>query len=363
MSFFGQISDTWQAVVHLIIRPPRHEYSVNRELGPKCTIIGGKLVIREDLELMNPRGLVLKCSHFMPAEPEDEDILWEGSDGIPKLRPRKEPFPCVVYCHGNAGSRVDAVSLLPVLLPEDVGVFCFDFSGAGQSEGKFLSLGYYEKDDLSTVVDYLKSHERVTRIGLWGHSMGACTCLLYAASGGDQVASAMVVDSSFVSLEVVIQETAAVGKQKLAESVAPAITLMPDMFIPMAVAAIRRSIQNQAEYDIREVNPLSKCDKLLLPALFGHAEQDEMIPAYHSLRLHEAYGGNSTMIRFEGRHNTPRSPFFLDSALHFLKCILRPSGAVHPAEALVYHNASHIRGLLAGSASTSNRRTVGKGYR
>eukprot|EP00961_Rhodomonas_salina_P167297 2254503-Rhodomonas_salina.4 len=46
--------------------------------------------------------------------------------------------------------------------------------------------GYYEKDDLSTVVDYLKSHERVTRIGLWGHSMGACTCLLYAASGGDQ---------------------------------------------------------------------------------------------------------------------------------------------------------------------------------
>lgn len=23
-----------------------------------------------------------------------------------------------------------------------------------------------------------------------------------------------------------------------------------------------------------------------------------MIPAYHSLRLHEAYGGNSTMIRF-----------------------------------------------------------------
>eukprot|EP00961_Rhodomonas_salina_P167296 2254503-Rhodomonas_salina.3 len=55
-------------------------------------------------------------SHFMPAEPEDEDILWEvaivllslslcdaridfsvqGSDGIPKLRPRKEPFPCVV---------------------------------------------------------------------------------------------------------------------------------------------------------------------------------------------------------------------------------------------------------------------------
>ena len=44
-------------------------------------------------------------------------------------------------------------------------VFAFDFAGAGQSEGEYLSLGYFEKDDLATVVDYLKENERVTRIG------------------------------------------------------------------------------------------------------------------------------------------------------------------------------------------------------
>lgn len=52
MSFFGQIADTWQALIDLIIRPPRHEYNVNRDLGPRrLVIVKGGLVIREDIEV------------------------------------------------------------------------------------------------------------------------------------------------------------------------------------------------------------------------------------------------------------------------------------------------------------------------
>ena len=35
MSFFGQITDTWQALVDLVIRPPRHEYDLVRDLGQR----------------------------------------------------------------------------------------------------------------------------------------------------------------------------------------------------------------------------------------------------------------------------------------------------------------------------------------
>ena len=109
---------------------------------------------------------MLRCSHFQPAESTDEqDVL-----DVQKLRPKKDPFPCVIYCHGNAGSRVDALPLLPILLPHGVSVCSFDFSGAGQSEGQYLSLGYFEREDLRTVVEFLKSSQRVSRIGLWGHS-------------------------------------------------------------------------------------------------------------------------------------------------------------------------------------------------
>lgn len=44
--------------------------------------------------------------------------------------------------------------------------------GCGLSEGEYISLGYYEKDDLSVVIKYLRESGKVSTIGLWGRSMG-----------------------------------------------------------------------------------------------------------------------------------------------------------------------------------------------
>ena len=84
---------------------------MNRDLGHKRLLVQGKLVVREDIELMNTRGFVLKCSHFQPAELEEGE---SDLDSTTRVRPQKQPFPAVVYCHGNAGSRVDCLPVLPV---------------------------------------------------------------------------------------------------------------------------------------------------------------------------------------------------------------------------------------------------------
>jgi hypothetical protein len=41
------------------------------------------------------------------------------------------------------------------------------------------SLGYWERDDLGAVVDYLRASGDVGAIALWGRSMGAATALLH----------------------------------------------------------------------------------------------------------------------------------------------------------------------------------------
>lgn len=56
-------------------------------------------------------------------------------------------------------------------------VFCFDFAGSGISEGEYVSLGYYEKDDVACVVKHLRESGLVSTIGMWGRSMGACGCV------------------------------------------------------------------------------------------------------------------------------------------------------------------------------------------
>jgi len=71
------------------------------------------------------------------------------------LRPKREKlsnFPCLVYCHGNSGSRLDGLHLIKRVIKEGMGLFLFDFSGSGLSQGEYVTLGLNEKDDLETVI-------------------------------------------------------------------------------------------------------------------------------------------------------------------------------------------------------------------
>ena len=79
---------------------------------------------------MNYRGHILKCSWYIP----------DGSFN---------QIDCVVYCHGNSGSRLDALECVEKLLPIGLSVFSFDFAGCGMSEGEYVSLGHFEKDDIA----------------------------------------------------------------------------------------------------------------------------------------------------------------------------------------------------------------------
>lgn len=49
-----------------------------------------------------------------------------------------------------------------------MGLFCFDFSGSGLSEGEYITLGINESHDLECVVNYLVSLGKVSNIALWG---------------------------------------------------------------------------------------------------------------------------------------------------------------------------------------------------
>lgn len=57
--------------------------------------------------------------------------------------------------------------------------------GSGLSDGKWVTLGAHEVEDLGVVVRHLRSQGGVSSIGLWGRSMGAVTALLYSHSDPD----------------------------------------------------------------------------------------------------------------------------------------------------------------------------------
>ncbi len=67
-----------------------------------------------------------------------------------------------------------------------------------------MSLGHFEKQDLVSIVNHLRASDSVTRIGLWGRSMGAVTAILYSAN--DPSMACVVLDSPFSNLRTLAFE-------------------------------------------------------------------------------------------------------------------------------------------------------------
>mmetsp|Transcript_17308 Transcript_17308/g.16512 ORF Transcript_17308/g.16512 Transcript_17308/m.16512 type:complete len:90 (+) Transcript_17308:223-492(+) len=89
-------------------------------------------------------------------------------------------MPCVIYMHGNGGNKLEGLfSYAELLLQQGITLFCFDFSGCGLSEGKWVTLGWKEVHDLKAVTDYLLGLGTVSKIGFWGRSMGGATSILF----------------------------------------------------------------------------------------------------------------------------------------------------------------------------------------
>jgi hypothetical protein len=133
--FGGTYDDLWKAV----IRPPRDNYTDN-DLGPEKFNIKGKNYKRTDFTLINERNLKLHCSFW---EPYDEEREYDR-------------IPCVVYLHGNSSSRAEAAPEAKYLLPMGITLFSFDFAACGRSEGEYISLGWFEREDVNCVIEFLR---------------------------------------------------------------------------------------------------------------------------------------------------------------------------------------------------------------
>ena len=275
--------ELWKAV----IRPTRDEYSLD-ELGKTSFIHHKKHFKRTDLTLTNKRNLKLACSFWEPVDEERK---------FPKL-------PCVVYLHGNASSRTEIFPELYYLLSSDITVFAFDFSGCGKSEGEYISLGWYERDDVECVINYLRSTNKVATIGLWGRSMGAVTAIMYGDR--DPSIAGLVLDSPFFSLKVLTEELA---KERAAS--------IPNFILTKGVKMIRETIKEKANFDINDIEPKVFAERCFIPALFCHGLNDTFVNVHHCKDLYEVYEGDKRIIYVEGDHNTARPRFFRDSASIF----------------------------------------------
>jgi hypothetical protein len=146
-------------LAHAIVRPRRAQYTLG-DLGPRRFHFMGKEFCREDVTLTNKKGLSLQCSHWKPLDDTkgSRTTTTTTSTTTTEVVPAAAAtaLPCVIYLHENASSRASVVPLLSRLLSLGATVFAFDFAGSGMSGGDFVSLGYFESEDLGCVLQHLR---------------------------------------------------------------------------------------------------------------------------------------------------------------------------------------------------------------
>lgn len=264
-------------------------------LGPPAFTFCGKRFTRTDFTLKTKRGFKLECSHWEPVERITDKI------------------PIVIYMHGNSSARVEVLPQLSYLLSMGVAVFSFDFAGSGKSDGEYVSLGYYEREDLCCVVAHLRATNVVSTIALWGRSMGAATSLMFGSR--DPSIACMILDSPFADLTQLAEEMVEKGRDQG--------IVVPTFVVSMALRMITGSVKKQAGVNIKNISPISHADKCFIPAFFVAGEHDDFIKKHHAEAIYEKYAGDKNIIIVEGDHNSPRPKFMFDSASIFLQTCLQ----------------------------------------
>jgi alpha/beta superfamily hydrolase len=204
------------------------------------------------------------------------------------------------------------------LLSLGVSVVAFDFAGSGKSDGEFVSLGYYEQEDLQTVVHYLRSSGEVSAIALWGRSMGAATAIMYGSR--DPTLSCMILDSAFTDLTGLAIE--------MVEKVKEQGFNVPNFVVSMTLRMIKSSIKSQAGFSIRRIAPIEHVNRCFIPAMFVAGDNDAFIDKRHSKRLYEMYAGDKNIVIVDGDHNSLRPRYMLQSACLFLQSCMQLSPSI-----------------------------------
>lgn len=180
--------------------------------------------------------------------------------------PAEAPIGTVIFCHGQNGSMD---SDLPQAVPfyhAGYNVLMFNFRAHGNSEGKNITFGAFEKEDLLGAVDFLAQEKGIQQVAVIGFSMGAAVAMIGAALT-DKI-SVLVLDGIFWRFLDVIDFW--LRKRHLPY---PVSTWIANLVV------IGASIRTNTR--MAQVSPRLWAKHLeRIPVLFIHGEQDSLVPLW-----------------------------------------------------------------------------------
>ena len=179
------------------------------------------------------------------------------------------PAKVVVIAHGHTWNRLNSIKYANIFYNLGYNIVIYDHAYFGESEGAYTTLGYYERHDLSSVLDFVRNKFGADAfVGLHGESMGAATVLLSLGLRSD---------IDFVVADCPFSDTMKYYRQLCFQ-----ITHLPGFpIVDMSNAMSKRKFG----YDFKKVSPIADVKNSNVPICFIHGKKDTFIRPSHSEKM------------------------------------------------------------------------------
>ncbi|HEV7838625.1 MAG TPA: alpha/beta fold hydrolase, partial [Gemmatimonadaceae bacterium] len=221
--------------------------------------------------------------------------------------PAETPIGSVIVCHGFKGFAHWAFFpyLARTLAENGLTAITFDFSGSGigRDRESFSEPGAFagntlsrEQDDLDNLVDYAKRKKLITRkFGLFGHSRGGGSAILFAAAPDSDVSSLVTWAAISYPNRWSKDDVATWRRQGYAEvtnsRTGQIMRLGTDL------------LEDVELYSQTKLNIEAAAAKIKVPWLIVHGTADETVPSSEAERLHALSPGVSTLRLVKGANH------------------------------------------------------------
>lgn len=218
-----------------------------------------------------------------------EETTIESEDGL-KLWGKmyfqeEESDKWVIIAHGYTSSSENIQPIALNFYKQGYNVLTPDMRAHGNSEGKFIGMGWLDRKDILKWIDYVVNFNPNSQIVLYGESMGGATVMMTSGEKLPSNVKAIVEDCGYTSVWDMFEA-------QLDERFG--LPSFPILNSAKAVTQIR------AKYDISEASALEQVKKSVTPMLFTHGGNDTYVPTEMIYKLYDAATCEKDMLVIDG---------------------------------------------------------------
>lgn len=185
--------------------------------------------------------------------------------------------PIVILCHGHSTNKASSTvaGLEEILNKNGISTFKIDFSGHGESEGKFEDTTVSSAmADILTAIKYLKARG-YKKIGLFGGSFGGAASILAAAKSTDLFVLALKSPvSDYKNLEIERKDANTIRDWK------------EKGWVEYKIGDPRNLKLNYSFFeDFANFNEYKSARKIVAPTIIIHGDSDVDVPVEQSTKL------------------------------------------------------------------------------